>query len=69
VVRADAGTAAVSQDEAARRNSRVAAFDLHYDEVSRDWQGVMHRIYRFLGEPLTARHGNAAMERYRRRGA
>jgi hypothetical protein len=52
-----------SQDEARRRNSRVAAFDLNYDEVSRDWQGVMQRIYRYLDEPLTAAT-RSAMDRY-----
>lgn len=41
---------------AAARSARpqVAAFDLHYDEMTADWEGAMHRCYRFLGLPLTA---------------
>lgn len=42
------------QRSARARHAQVAAFDLHYDEVSNDWQGAMHRLYRFMGEPLTA---------------
>ncbi len=42
------------QDAARRRHRHVAAFDLFYDEVSSDWRTAMHRLYRFLGEPLTA---------------
>ena len=52
-----------TQDRARERHPEVAAFDLHYDEVSSDWRAAMHRVYRFLGEPLTAR-AVQAMERY-----
>lgn len=33
-------------------NPQVPAFDLHYDEITSDWQGAMHRLYRFLKLPL-----------------
>jgi hypothetical protein len=52
-----------NQDAARARHRNVAAFDLHYDDVSRDWRGAMHRLYCFLGEPLTG-GAMAAMERY-----
>jgi hypothetical protein len=52
-----------TQERARARHPQVAAFDLHYDEVSRDWQGAMHRLYRFLGEPLTGA-AMRAMERF-----
>jgi hypothetical protein len=52
-----------SQEAGRRGQPQVAAFDLHYDEVSADWQGAMHRIYRFLGEPLSAQ-ALRTMERY-----
>lgn len=42
-----------AQDRARARHPDVAAIDLSYDEVSSDWKGAMHRLYRFLGEPLT----------------
>ena len=51
------------QYRARLRNPQVDAFDLHYDEVSSDWQGAMHRLYRFLGEPLTAK-AMQGMKRY-----
>jgi hypothetical protein len=41
----------------------VAAFDLHYDEISADWETAMHRLYRFLRMPLHA-SVLAAMRRY-----
>lgn len=52
-----------SQDQARARHPQVAAFDLHFDEVSADWKGAMHRLYRFIGEPLTA-EAMRTMERY-----
>ena len=52
-----------NQDAAQRRHPEVAAFDLFYDEVSNDWRTAMHRLYRFLGEPLTA-EAMQGMERY-----
>lgn len=52
-----------AQDRARDRHRNVAAYDLHYDHVSKDWQGAMHRVYRFLEEPLTA-DAMRAMERY-----
>jgi hypothetical protein len=51
------------QEQARAQHRNVAAFDLHYDEVSSDWQGAMHRLYRFLGEPLTA-EAMRVMERF-----
>ncbi|GAA4015110.1 sulfotransferase [Sphingomonas swuensis] len=41
----------------------VPAFDLHYDTMTADWRGAMHRLYRFLGLSLTG-EVMAAMERY-----
>jgi hypothetical protein len=41
----------------------VPAFDLHYDEMSSDWVGVMHRLYRFLDLPLD-KPALSAMQRY-----
>jgi hypothetical protein len=52
-----------SQEEARSLHPNVDAFDLHYDEVSADWQGAVHRLYRFLGEPLDA-PAMQAMKRY-----
>jgi hypothetical protein len=52
-----------AQDTARTRHRNVAAFDLHYDEVSSDWRSAMHRVYRFVGEPLTV-GAMQAMERY-----
>lgn len=52
-----------SQELARNRYPAVAHFDLFYDEVSSDWRTAMHRVYRFLGEPLTS-ETMAAMERY-----
>nr|WP_280740573.1 sulfotransferase [Sphingomonas kaistensis] len=52
-----------SQEEARRRRPDISAFDLRYDEVSGDWKGAMHRLYRFLGEPLTA-ETMRGMQRY-----
>jgi hypothetical protein len=52
-----------AQDRARAAHRDVAAFDLHYEEVSSDWRSAMHRVYRFLGEPLTA-GAMQAMERY-----
>jgi hypothetical protein len=43
--------------------SEVPAFDLHYDEISADWVGVMHRLYSFLGLPLDE-PALSAMQRY-----
>lgn len=51
------------EDSARARHLGVAHFDLFYDEVSSDWRTAMHRIYRFLGEPLTA-PTMKAMEHY-----
>ncbi|WP_300974968.1 sulfotransferase [Sphingomonas sp. LHG3406-1] len=51
------------QAAARTRHPQVAAFDLHYDEVNADWQGVIHRLYRFLRLPLTA-EVLAAMQAY-----
>ncbi|WP_338503771.1 sulfotransferase [Sphingomonas kaistensis] len=42
-----------NQDAARKRHPAIAAFDLSYDEVSSDWRAAMHRLYHFLGEPLT----------------
>jgi hypothetical protein len=52
-----------TQDEARRQHEGVAALDLFYDEVSRDWRTAMQRVYRFIDEPLTA-EALRAMERY-----
>jgi hypothetical protein len=52
-----------TQDRARERHPEVAAFDLFYDEVSSDWRTAMHRVYRFLEEPLTS-EAMGAMERY-----
>jgi hypothetical protein len=51
------------QGAARRRHPRVAALDLSYDEVSGDWQAAIQRVYRFIGEPLTA-EAMRGMERY-----
>ena len=51
------------QDRARVAHPEVAAFDLFYNEVSSDWQTAMHRLYRFLGEPLTG-PALGAMTRY-----
>ncbi|UUR08390.1 sulfotransferase family protein [Sphingomonas glaciei] len=51
------------QDAARQCRSDVAAFDLPYEDVSGDWRGAMERVYRFLGEPLTA-ETTTAMKRY-----
>jgi len=48
---------------ARRAHPDVPAFDLHYDEVSADWVGEMHRLYRFLRMPLE-REVLGRMERY-----
>lgn len=53
----------VLQLEARQAHPRNNHIDLHYEEVSHDWQGAMHRLYRALGEPLEA-ETLAAMERY-----
>lgn len=50
-------------DRARRHHPRVPSFDLHYDSMSADWVGVMHRLYRFLGLDLTG-EVLAAMRRY-----
>jgi hypothetical protein len=52
-----------AQDRARAAHPGMAAFDLHYNEVSGDWRSAMHRVYRFLGEPLTA-GAMQGMERY-----
>jgi hypothetical protein len=39
--------------EARASHPHVPAFDLHYGEMSADWIGTMHRLYRFLGLELT----------------
>jgi hypothetical protein len=52
-----------TQEAARSHHPTVASFDLYYDEVSSDWKGAMHRLYRFLGEPLTA-GAMIAMSRY-----
>lgn len=54
---------AQSQQAARQAHPRVRHVDLHYQEVSRDWRGAMHRLYRSLGEPLDAKT-LSAMERY-----
>ncbi len=41
----------------------VPAFDLQYDEMTADWTGVMHRLYRFLKLPLDPQ-ALSAMQRY-----
>jgi hypothetical protein len=49
--------------EARRRHPEVPAFDLHYDAMNADWEGVMHRLYRFLEMDLTLKT-RTAMRRY-----
>jgi hypothetical protein len=49
--------------EARRSRPDVPAFDLHYEGMSADWVGTMHRLYRFLGLPLD-RPTMTAMQRY-----
>jgi hypothetical protein len=46
-----------------RRHPEVSAFDLHYDAMSADWVGTMHRLYRFLKLPLDE-PTLSAMQRY-----
>ena len=41
--------------------------DVHYDEMERDWQGTMARVYRFLGLELAP--ALPAMEAYQHRAA
>lgn len=52
-----------SEDAARAVYPGMDHIDLFYDEVSSDWRSAMKRIYRFLGEPLTA-ETTAAMDRY-----
>jgi hypothetical protein len=49
--------------QARRHHPEVPAFDLHYDGMSADWVGTMHRLYRFLGLPLD-RPTLSAMQHY-----
>jgi hypothetical protein len=49
--------------EARRSRPDVPAFDLHYEGMSADWVGTMHRLYRFLGLPLD-NSTMAGMQRY-----
>lgn len=49
-------------------NPQVPQFDLHYDEVSRDWRSAVARIYDFLGLDL-ASEVEATMTRYMGRAA
>jgi hypothetical protein len=44
-------------------NPEVPAFDLHYRAIGTDWRGTLHRLYRFLGLPLTA-EVKGRMERF-----
>jgi hypothetical protein len=46
-----------------RHRPDVPVLDLAYEEMSADWAGAMHRLYRFLGRPLD-RPAWHAMRRY-----